>query len=92
MEFRDASYEPKTTVKLNHNLYNLLGKQLGYMVTTGEFNPEYLQDLVNHHAAANLNVDFGNGYELDVGYNQSNPTMPGDKFKYKVGVSVPFDF
>ena len=79
-------------INIHHNLYELLGVQLGHSVTQGEFNPEYLEDLINYHAVANLNMDFGEGYEIDLGINQPNPSIPGDKFKYKVGLSVPFDF
>ena len=81
-----------TRVSINHNLYDLLGDKLAYMVRTGEFNPDYMDDLISYHAAANLNVDFGNGYELDFGYNEPNPARPGDRFDYKVGISVPFEF
>mgnify|MGYP003675590538 CR=1 FL=1 len=78
-------------IKVNHNLYDLLGSELANLIDTGKFDPDHMRDVLNYHAAGNLNVDFGDGYELDFGINQSNPNISGDKFKYKLGVKVPFE-
>ena len=83
-----ASMYPRVVPKisLSHNLLSLLGAQLGNMVQTGQFNPDYLDDLIKYQASANLNFDFGDEYSVDVGYNQPGPL--GNQ-KYKVGVTVP---
>lgn len=80
-------------VKISHNLYDLLGSELANLIDTGEFDPDHIKDVLNYHAVGNLNVDFGDGYELDFGINQPNPMIDGDldKFKYQLGVTIPFD-
>ena len=84
----NASPMMSPKISFDHNLGSLLGSQLGNMVETGEFNPDYLDYLLQYQASANLNVDFGDSYSVDIGYNQPGPL---GKQKYRVGVTVPID-
>ena len=62
----------ETKIKVNHNLYDLLGDMLTHTAGAGEYDPEHFQDLINYHAVGNLNVDFGDGYEVEFGINPSS--------------------
>ena len=55
----------KGNIELTHNLYNILGKTLLDGVQSGKLDPGKLENL-----SANLGVDLGKGYGMDVGYNQ----------------------
>ena len=55
----------KGNIELTHNLYNILGKTLLDGVQSGRLDPNKLENL-----SANLGVDLGKGYGMDVGYNQ----------------------
>ena len=55
----------KGNIELTHNLYNILGKTLLDGVQSGRLDPSKLENL-----SANLGVDLGKGYGMDVGYNQ----------------------
>tara|TARA_R100001530_G_C4174664_1_gene117663 strand:- start:70 stop:306 length:237 start_codon:yes stop_codon:yes gene_type:complete len=52
-------------VKLTHNLYDVLGNTLLSGVQSGRLDPNKLQNLT-----ANLGIDLGKGYGMDLGYNQ----------------------
>lgn len=47
---------------------------------------DYWKDFV-----ANVGYE-GEGYGLDVGYNQPNPLMPGDRLDWQVTGKIPLDF
>ena len=55
----------KGNIELTHNLYNILGKTLLDGVQSGRLDPSKLENL-----SANLGVDLGKGYGVDLGYNQ----------------------
>ena len=55
----------KGNIELTHNLYNILGKTLLDGVQSGRLDPNKLENL-----SANLGVDLGKGYGVDLGYNQ----------------------
>ena len=52
-------------VKLTHNLYDVLGNTLLSGVQSGRLDPNKLQNLT-----ANLGIDLGGGYGVDLGYNE----------------------
>ena len=52
-------------VKLTHNLYNVLGNTLLSGIESGRLDPNKLENL-----SANLGIDLGKGYGIDLGYNQ----------------------
>ena len=52
-------------VKLTHNLYDVLGNTLLSGVQSGRLDPNKLGNLT-----ANLGIDLGKGYGMDLGYNQ----------------------
>ena len=52
-------------IKLTHNLYDVLGNTLLSGVQSGRLDPSKLQNL-----SANLGIDLGKGYGIDLGYNQ----------------------
>ena len=55
----------KGNIELTHNLYNILGKTLLDGVQSGRLDPSKLENL-----SANLGVDLGKGYGVDLGYNE----------------------
>ena len=55
----------KGNIELTHNLYNILGKTLLDGVQSGRLDPSKLENL-----SANLGIDLGKGYGIDLGYNQ----------------------
>jgi len=55
----------KGNIELTHNLYNILGKTLLDGIESGRLDPNKLENL-----SANLGVDLGKGYGVDLGYNQ----------------------
>ena len=59
------SSEKGDTLKITHNLYDILGKTLYEGVQRGRLNPKALQSFT-----ANVGIDLGNQYGLDIGYNQ----------------------
>ena len=56
----------KKNVKLTHNLYDILGKTLLAGVHSGKLDHNKVASL----ASANLGIDLGGGYGVDLGYNQ----------------------
>ena len=57
--------EKRDTLKFTHNLYETLGKTLYEGIQSGRLNPKALQSFT-----ANVGIDLGNQYGLDIGYNQ----------------------
>ena len=55
----------KGDVKLTHNLYDVLGNTLLSGIQSGRLDPSKLENL-----SANLGIDLGKGYGIDLGYNQ----------------------
>jgi len=55
----------KKNLKLSHNLYDVLGQTLLDGVQSGRLDPNKLDKLT-----ANLGIDLGGGYGVDLGYNQ----------------------
>ena len=55
----------KGDVKLTHNLYDILGNTLLSGMQSGRLDPNRLENL-----SANLGIDLGKGYGIDLGYNQ----------------------
>ena len=60
-----AEKTKKRGVKLTHNLYNILGKTLFSGMQSGRLDPTKLENL-----SANLGIDLGGGYDINLGYNQ----------------------
>ena len=56
----------KENIKLTHNLYDVLGQTLLDGVQSGRLDPNKVASL----ASANLGIDLGGGYGVDLGYNQ----------------------
>ena len=56
----------KENVKLTHNLYDVLGQTLLDGVQSGRLDPNKIASL----ATANLGIDLGGGYGVDLGYNK----------------------
>ena len=55
----------KKNIKFSHNLYDILGQTLLTGVQSGRLDPNQLDKLT-----ANLGVDLGGGYGVDLGYNE----------------------
>ena len=55
----------KKDIKFSHNLYDILGQTLLAGVQSGRLDPNKLDKLT-----ANLGIDLGGGYGVDLGYNQ----------------------
>ena len=55
----------KKNIKFSHNLYDILGQTLLTGVQSGRLDPNKLDKLT-----ANLGIDLGGGYGVDLGYNQ----------------------
>jgi len=55
----------KKNIKFSHNLYDILGQTLLTGVQSGRLDPNKLDKLT-----ANLGVDLGGGYGVDLGYNE----------------------
>tara|TARA_R100000458_G_scaffold48132_1_gene47077 strand:- start:156 stop:437 length:282 start_codon:yes stop_codon:yes gene_type:complete len=55
---------------VSHNLYDILGQTLLDGVKSGRLNPKRAEDLLRNIGTANIGVDLGKGYGLDIGYNQ----------------------
>jgi len=55
----------KKNLKLSHNLYDVLGQTLLDGVQSGRLDPNKLDKLT-----ANLGIDLGGGYGVNLGYNQ----------------------
>ena len=72
----------KGNVELTHNLYNILGKTLLDGVQSGRLDPSKLENL-----SANLGVDLGKGYGIDLGYNQY---MGDRKQDLKISITKKF--
>ena len=73
----------KAPVKLTHNLYDALGQTLLEGITGGRLDPNKIAAF----ATANLGIDLGKGYGLDLGYNQ----YIGDrKQDLKINISKKF--
>ena len=60
-----AEKNRKGNIELTHNLYNILGKTLLDGIQSGRLDPSKLENL-----SANLGIDLGKGYGIDLGYNQ----------------------
>jgi|TARA_R110000824_G_scaffold65983_3_gene171457 hypothetical protein len=58
--------EKKNNITFNHNLYNVLGQTLLDGVQSGRLDPNKIGSL----ATANLGIDLGKGYGVDLGYNE----------------------
>jgi len=56
----------KKDIKFSHNLYDILGQTLLSGVQSGRLDPNKVASL----ASANLGIDLGGGYGVDLGYNQ----------------------
>ena len=69
-------------VKLTHNLYDVLGNTLLSGVQSGRLDPNKLQNL-----SANLGIDLGKGYGIDLGYNQY---MGDRKQDLKINITKKF--
>ena len=52
-------------IKFTHNLYDILGQTLLSGVQSGRLDPNKLDKLT-----ANLGIDLGSGYGVNLGYNQ----------------------
>jgi hypothetical protein len=72
----------KGNIELTHNLYNILGKTLLDGVQSGRLDPNKLENL-----SANLGVDLGKGYGIDLGYNQY---MGDRKQDLKISITKKF--
>ena len=72
----------KGDFKFEHNLYNILGKTLLDGIQSGRLDPSKLENL-----SANLGVDLGKGYGMDVGYNQY---MGDRKQDLKISITKKF--
>ena len=72
----------KGNIELTHNLYNILGKTLLDGVQSGRLDPSKLENL-----SANLGVDLGKGYSMDVGYNKY---MGDRKQDLKISITKKF--
>ena len=55
----------KGNIELTHNLYDILGNTLLSGMQSGRLDPNKLENL-----SANLGIDLGKGYGIDLGYNQ----------------------
>jgi len=55
----------KKNLKFSHNLYEVLGQTLLSGVESGKLDPNKLDKLT-----ANLGIDLGSGYGVNLGYNQ----------------------
>ena len=72
----------KGNIELTHNLYNILGKTLLDGVQSGRLDPSKLENL-----SANLGVDLGKGYGVDLGYNKY---MGDRKQDLKISITKKF--
>ena len=72
----------KGNIELTHNLYNILGKTLLDGVQSGRLDPSKLENL-----SANLGVDLGKGYGVDLGYNEY---MGDRKQDLKISITKKF--
>ena len=72
----------KGNIELTHNLYNILGKTLLDGIQSGRLDPSKLENL-----SANLGVDLGKGYGVDLGYNQY---MGDRKQDLKISITKKF--
>lgn len=73
----------KGDVKVTHNLYDVLGQTLLDGIKYGRLDPNKVQSMLT----ANVGVDLGSGYGLDVGYNQ----YIGDRRQdLKLGITKKF--
>ena len=72
----------KRNVELTHNLYNVLGKTLLSGIQSGRLDPNKLENL-----SANLGIDLGKGYGIDLGYNQY---MGDRKQDLKINITKKF--
>ena len=60
-------------VEVSHNLYNILGMTLLEGIRDRRLDPDKLRDTLKDLpglATANIGIDLGKGYGLDLGYNQ----------------------
>ena len=72
----------KGDVKLTHNLYDVLGMTLYEGIRSGRLDPRKLENI-----SANIGMDLGSGYGVNLGYNQ----YTGDiKHILKLGVDYKF--
>ena len=69
-------------IKLNHNLWETIGLALVERAKTGSFDDSNLQQF-----SANLGIDLGGGYGMDIGYNQYMKDIRQD---LKIGVNYKF--
>ena len=72
----------KGDFKFEHNLYNILGKTLLDGIQSGRLDPSKLENL-----SANLGIDLGKGYGVDLGYNQY---MGDRKQDLKISITKKF--
>ena len=55
----------KGGVKLQHNLLDIVGETLLYGLQRGRLSPEHFKDF-----QANVDLDLGEGYSANLGYNE----------------------
>tara|TARA_R100001594_G_scaffold11660_2_gene26120 strand:+ start:2672 stop:2911 length:240 start_codon:yes stop_codon:yes gene_type:complete len=73
----------KGDIKLTHNLYDVLGMTLLEGVKQGRLDPSKIERM----GTANIGVNLGSGYGVDIGYNQ----YIGDrKQDLKINISKKF--
>ena len=77
-----AGKKKKRDVKLTHNLYDVLGNTLLSGVQSGRLDPNKLESL-----SANLGINLGKGYGVDLGYNQY---MGDRKQDLKINITKKF--
>jgi len=69
-------------VSLTHNLYDILGHTLLSGIDSGRLDPSKLE-----HLSANLGINLGKGYGVNLGYNQ----YIGDRRQdLKIGITKKF--
>jgi hypothetical protein len=69
-------------IKVTHNLYDILGMTLMEGIRTRRLNPEALNQLT-----ANIGIDLGSDYNLDIGYGQYMGDIRQD---LKLGITKKF--
>jgi hypothetical protein len=77
-----AGKKKKRDVKLTHNLYDVLGNTLLSGIQSGRLDPNKLESL-----SANLGINLGKGYGVDLGYNQY---MGDRKQDLKINITKKF--
>ena len=77
---KKAAPTKKGDIKFTHNLYDVLGKTLLDGVRSGRLDPKKVSDSLT----ANIGLDLGGGYGVDLGYNEyMGPIKQALKFTIK---------